>query len=343
MDIFLIILLFIVLYKLKLNNLGIKAALSIEQTTCVNGIFVLLIFASHFFLDLDLNNRLNFPVTFIYPHIRNAMGQLVVVTFLFYSGYGIMEQIQLRGREYIKCIPKKRILKTWIHYMMAVSLFLVMDLIIGNIYDIKTIILSFLCWESIGNSNWYVFAILMMYLFTYISFSLFDGNKSLVFLFFLTFVYAILMFFIKTTCWWDTVIVFPVGAMISLYKNKVIDFFNGKSNFYITFILCLLFSAILFMAIRHVGYYTFLFPIFSVFIVFNIVLCTSKIQICNPILLFLGKYSFEIYILQRIPMALLKECFSSVPVYLIVTLLTTIVISIFFKRLEKMLDFRCFV
>ena len=81
--------------------MNFKRALNKEQTTCINGIFVLFVFLSHFgqYETMPWNNLLL------------AIGQLMVAPFLFYSGYGIMEQIQRRGIVYIDSMPRKRILK----------------------------------------------------------------------------------------------------------------------------------------------------------------------------------------------------------------------------------------
>lgn len=60
--------------------MNFKRALNKEQTTCINGIFVLFVFLSHFgqYETMPWNNLLL------------AIGQLMVAPFLFYSGYGIM-------------------------------------------------------------------------------------------------------------------------------------------------------------------------------------------------------------------------------------------------------------
>ena len=91
-------------YEMNFNR-----ALNKEQTTCINGIFVLFVFLSHFgqYETMPWNNLLL------------AIGQLMVAPFLFYSGYGIMEQIKRRGMVYIDDLPRKRILKFYIHFCMA--------------------------------------------------------------------------------------------------------------------------------------------------------------------------------------------------------------------------------
>lgn len=50
---------------------------------------------------------------------------------------------------------------------MALALYLGLHLCFGAQPSLKTILLSMVCWESIGNSNWYIFAILCLYLLTW--------------------------------------------------------------------------------------------------------------------------------------------------------------------------------
>lgn len=50
--------------------------------------------------------------------IKSA-GQLIVVMFLFYSGYGVMESVRSKGTAYIKSIPFKRVLSTLVTILFA--------------------------------------------------------------------------------------------------------------------------------------------------------------------------------------------------------------------------------
>ena len=60
--------------------MNFKRALNKEQTTCINGIFVLFVFLSHF----------GQYETMPWNRLLLAIGQLMVAPFLFYSGYGII-------------------------------------------------------------------------------------------------------------------------------------------------------------------------------------------------------------------------------------------------------------
>lgn len=112
--------------------MNFNRALNKEQTTCINGIFVLFVFLSHF----------GQYETMPWNGVLLAIGQLMVAPFLFYSGYGIMEQIKRRGIVYIDSMPRKRILKFYIHFCMALCIYLFLSFLLRKEYSFVRIIVS---------------------------------------------------------------------------------------------------------------------------------------------------------------------------------------------------------
>lgn len=257
-------------------------ALNKEQTTCINGIFVLFVFLSHFgqYETMPWNNLLL------------AIGQLMVAPFLFYSGYGIMEQIKRRGIVYIDIMPRKRILKFYIHFCMALCIYLALSFLLRKDYSFVRIVFSFTALSSIGNSNWYVFAILAMYSIVYISFKQCKKHSMTSCVVF-TILYIILMDVIKDQAWWYNIILcYPAGMILSKYKDRVCSIIQ-KPVFFI-FLMILAFSL-----------YCLHLPILAYEII-SIAFCFLIVDVCaykeikNSLFHFLGQYVFEIYILQRI-------------------------------------------
>ena len=105
------------------------------------------------------------PYDRIFWAIDGYLEQLIVTTFLFYSGYGILVSLKNR-KDYLHTFPK-RILGLWLRFAAVVCLFLLLNQFLGKEYSISTILLSFTAWQSIGNSNWYILAILTLYLLSY--------------------------------------------------------------------------------------------------------------------------------------------------------------------------------
>lgn len=311
--------------------------LSKEQTTAINGIFVLIVFLSHASTYVELGG----PLDDAYSTLKGYLRQLIVASFLFYSGYGMLESIKKKGMAYVRSIPGKRFSKVLLHMEIAVALFLVTDLAIGKHFDLKTTLLSFTFWESIGNSNWYIFAILCLYLIVFISFLVCRGNVYIgtALTAALSVVYTLVMLIAgKDTWWYNTVLLYPLGMVWSLFKPQI-ERFVMKND--VRWFLCagvLLIPYYLCFRLRdtHLVWYDLWGMLFMVLLV----LLTMKIRIGNDILNWFGSHVFSIYILQRIPMMVFTELGMADHRYSFITLsfLATLVLAVLFDTALSKLD-----
>lgn len=347
MTFFLFCVLMLSLYKIKTAKPVLSGYnqnyLDINQTNSIKGVFILLVFLSHSLNYLSaFSSYSNDILNRAYSIFQSHLGQGVVVMFLFYSGYGVMEAIKSKGEEYVKVIPFKRVFITWLNFSVAVLLYALLGLILGTYrqWSLSKIVLSFFAWDSIGNSNWYIFAIICLYLFTYISFSLIKNKNGLAvsIVALLTLVYIIVLSFLKKgEAWWfDSVLCYTIGMSFSLYKSKLQKLFSKKPfSYYLTLIFILTVFAICHLLRTNIICYEIqllLMPIIVVFI-------TMKISISNNILSFLGKHLFEIYILMRIPMlVLLKFNITNTYLFVVISFAATIALSVIFKKMVSNVD-----
>lgn len=310
--------------------------LSIKNTQAIKGIFIMLVFFSHF------NSYIAYcaPMDLVYEKIISLFGQTMVTLFLFYSGYGIMESIKRKGKLYVKQLPLNRILPTLFRFDCAIIIFLLVSIFITkNGYDAKTIILSFVGWESLGNSNWYVFVILLLYLITYFVFKFqkkdmyFSAVNVVVIIFIL--IFCCKYWNIRPRYWYDTSLCFGIGMFYSLFKNKIESY---NTTFY-KWILILLFEILLFVLLE-LSKSTIIIEllkncVFSLMVVWF----TMRVNICNNVLIWLGQHLFEIYILQRLPMIILDYygMTSNVLIYFILCLSITLILVIPFKQIVDFL------
>lgn len=150
--------------------------LSKRYTNIIKGIFLILVFFSHFigYFSTFQNNWIDA----IGIKSIKMIGQLIVTLFLFYSGYGIMESVTKKGSEYILNMPKRRILSTLIHFDIAVLIFMVASkYFVIHSFSIKKVLLSLIGWDTFGNSNWYIFCILILYSIAFLSLKSFKTKK----------------------------------------------------------------------------------------------------------------------------------------------------------------------
>lgn len=312
--------------------------LSKDNTAAINGLFVVLVFLRHFSQYIVLSDSLGDSLFF---EFNGYLGQLLVTTFLFYSGYGIMCSIQAKGSSYVNTIPRKRIFGVWVHFAIAVFLFLICNLIFGKSYDIKTVLLAFTGWTSIGNSNWYIFATLFLYLFVFAAFKISKSRKVIGLLITSVLVTAFVLVQIKADrpqyCF-NTIACYPFGMLFALIKPKA-EKFLFKNDITYSLSLFVVFSLFVF-SFGYIKNGVFFHSISSVLFVILLVIISAKIKFKNGFLSLMGSHVFSIYILQRIPMMIFSSfgINKNVYVFLILSFLATIPLALIFDKLMLPLD-----
>ncbi len=315
---------------------GNRDYLSKNNTSCVKGLFILIVFYSHFLSYTEVN----LSKDFIMSDIRMFLGQLMVTLFLFYSGYGVFESIKTK-KDYIKKMPKNRIFKTWLHFIIVVFIFLIIDIVFKENFSIKRILLSFIAWTHIENSNWYILAILCLYGITYISFSIFekkeDFQKGVILTYIITIVLMMFLSIYKEFWYYNTMLCYCLGLSYSLHKEVIEEkLFNPKTYLMILFVtFCAFFT---FMNFKRINYWYF--DIYAMIFCLLVVELTVIINIKSKVLLWFGDNLFWIYMLQRIPMLILTLIgYNSHPYrFALISFIVTIILTFIFKYFIKYID-----
>lgn len=304
--------------------------LSIQQTKSVQGIFVILVLFSHFSSYIDTSNVNALDRLFV--SINGRIGQLMVVMFLFYSGYGIMEKIKSNEKQYMDNFFKHRFLPVYIRFIVSILLYLVLDVCLGYIhqYSSSEIIFAFVGWTSIGNSNWFMFATFVLYILVFICFKVLNNastKRSLILLTFSVIAYIILFsVVVKRGAWWyNTILCFPFGMWISYYIDNI-DKYVQKNIFKFIIACVVLFSGFYLIQDRVPYAYCFL----ALAVNALVILGTVKVRIGNKVLNFFGKHVFSIYILQRLSYILLGQIKMPVYLFFIISVSVTLVLAVLF-------------
>lgn len=276
--------------------------ISVKHTQCIKGIFILLVLATHF---VRYNS---FPGVYhdLYFKFRRYMNQLIVVPFLFFSGYGVTESIRKKGARYLQAFPYSRILSTYLQFFVATVFYFILRYWQGNNYSYKQIILSFTGYHSLGNGSWYAFAILFLYLLTWLSFTVFFKRESIAICSITvgSLAYILLMRQHTGPYFYNTIISYAAGCWFSHWKpyyERCI--LQSKKRYFAACVLCI----ILFLISRDHRKILAIYEICSVMFALLIVLLSSTIQLRNPFLQYCGNHVFSLYILHHIPMILLQH------------------------------------
>lgn len=318
--------------------------LSVPKTNSIKGLFILLVIYSHAIGYVTLSDSILNKLFSIFMY--SFMGQGVVAMFLMYSGYAMMLCGMQKGSSYYRSIPNKRVLKVLFNFDMAILMFLILQTAFGHKYSFSKIILSLFGWDSLGNSNWYIFAILILYIITYIAFMIGKSNEKtiLAVAFSLTIAYMLVMYFVKEKHFYDTALLYPMGMLLYVYKSKIESLFKNKAwTYYVTFAVCLVLFLLSYI-FRSYFSYDIIANIFGIIknALFGILvlLLTMKVQVHNTILEFCGKHLFSLFILQRIPMIILKNfgLNENIPLFMILTTVLTFAIAIPFDMVIGRLD-----
>jgi len=340
MVIFLILSLLLSLPGLKIAPLGKLHSdyISKNQTLAINGLFTLFVFLSHVSTYIKLEG---IPDT-AYSAFKGYMLQAVVVPFLFYSGYGIMESIKKKGRDYVKQIPEKRFLRVLLHFDIAVVLYLLVSLAFGKTYPLKHILLSLTGYSSVGNSNWYIFAVLGLYIITFLAFMLSGKNNTVgvILTTVLSVGFVLGQILLKRDSWcYDTVILFSVGMIFSLVKPTAEKILKKHDLIYLSALATATVIYLFFYKKRSGGIE--FYSMWVIMFMALVVLVTMKVKIGNRALSFFGSHVFSIYILQRIPMIILSKlglAAESKYLFVVLCFILTVLLALLFDRLTARLD-----
>lgn len=328
---------FLCLWKIRLphNSGDGYEFLSKPRTESIKGIFILLIVISHangYIKDAGYDYAQLGDQWFLL--IIDKLKQLVVVMFLFYSGYGVGLSIHNKGKSYVKSIPRRRILTTILNMDVAVLVFIALNLVLGIDMTFSQCGWSLIGWDSVGNSNWYIFCIVLCYAFSYVA-TYFTSKKYLqcAILFIMTAVVIVMLYRVKDHWWYDTLMAYPLGYAFSCYRDSVIRWIRQH------YCTSLLTAVITFtcLSMWHHEYLGFRFNAISMAFAMIVLLLTMKVQVHNPVLEWCGKHLFPIYMYMRLPMIVIQqtkpETLTNNPsLFIIASLVITTIIATLYKH-----------
>lgn len=354
MDIFIILLFTLIFWRLKPVALN-SEYLGRDTTTAIKGIFAVFIIFNHsrqYLLPLPTDGyavNLGLIGGVIYNAALDFLGQLIVVMFFVYSGYGIMEAFKRKRGDYLNGFLRKRVIKTLVHFDIAVLLFIILAFILGHEYSLYDYMFCLTGWSAVGNSNWFIFDIIILYLLSYLglAITIYKGFSEKTFLWIISIAslcFSFFMFIAKSgqSWWYDTILAFPLGVLWSIYHTEFEARLKDDRKYFIA--LCLLIIAFVMFYWTGRYYKAFFSLIASPLFGLLVILLTMKIRVGNPVLHWLGVNAFAIYMLQRLPMIVTTEYgLNEVPlVFMIIVIPSTLLIAWLFTTLTGKIDSRLF-
>ena len=267
--------------------------MNLDNTNSIKGIFVWMIIFCHK-IGYGIKNE------YIFTRIITCFGQNIVTMFLFYSGFGIKESIKNKGFNYAKTLLNKSVILL-LKFEISLLLYLAENIfILKNKITLKSYILSAIFRNALGNSNWFVFTIILFYLYSYLSF-IFTKNHyiSILILNTISFFHVMLVynyFYKRKIHTVATTLSFNIGFYYSLIKSKIDRIIMNNDIIYFGFTSIIIFLYYYFYKINSLIYNSILNVLFALLVV----LISMKIKFKNNFLNFLNLHSFSIYLLQKL-------------------------------------------
>ena len=323
MIIYLILLAALILFGIRFSSFH-EDYIKPEQSTCIKGVFAVIVFLVHASNYLELGDTLGDSIFSLFIYI---IGQSMVSIYFFYSGYGIMESYKNK-KDYDRHFFKNRILKTLVHFDLAIILYILLNLYLGRIYSLRIYLLSLIGYVSIGNSSWFIFVLLLLYLLTFFGFFIskrFHISKN---------DFGLIMLCMSAALWitmavihmprtyYNTLLCYPAGILCSCHQEKIDSAMKDTRSYLLVLIFLVTVSFLCFLFRGN----NFTYSIFTLSACCLIIMFTMKFQIQNPVLLWIGTHSFSLFILQRIPMILLRH--SRITESILFTAISWIAVSI---------------
>ena len=315
--------------------------MSFSQTNALKGFFAIIIFFLHLRTCFELSDSFadrSFNI------VCDLVGALSVTLFFFYSGYGIAESVKNKPG-YINSFFKNRLLKILVHFDITVVLYMIAGFMTEKSYEPSRYLFALMGLRAIGNSHWFVFDILCLYFFSFIAIRMSGNNrlKAANMTLLMTVLFFVVFYIWKqdsNSCWYDTVFCFPSGMYFSLYRDRIR--LNRKTK-PLAFLILIVVFILAYRLAETVDRGVF-FNIASIAFVLIWCMVTSVVTFDNAVLQFLGRHSFSIYLLQRLPMIVFTYLGLNGNMYFftLVCLVATILISVGYDYCMKKLDRKLF-
>lgn len=335
MDIVILLLITLLLYLLPQN----KEYLNVKSTSGLRGFLALGIIFHHISPLVKTGEEFS---NFSY------MGTYIVSIFFFLSAYGLYVQNESR-ENYLDNFLVKRLSKIIVPFFIISLIYMFYRFVNGQLIDLNFFINLFKQGSTIIYNGWFVDIIILMYIFFYLSFKFFQ-NKFLSIVFNTIFIICYICLAIKlgyNFWWYNSVLAFAIGLIWAKNQNKIDRFLE---KYY--FIVIVLVTVLLFVSHRYdiLLKYLHIEDSYSyalaanldniIFTIYFIIVFLKKINFSNVYLNFIGRISFELYMIHGLVISMLAKIFVSSRVNDVLFTLFVLIISLILAWTVNKIDKR---
>lgn len=240
-----------------------------------------------------------------------AIGQLCVVPFLFFSGYGITERVKASGMDYVNGMPKKRVWPFYLNSLPVAVAWVIYGAFIPSIVYPYDALSQLTFWRGIDfGPCWYNFCIIVLYLTTFVAFKVVRGKNAprwsecIVWLLSLGYVLGMAWVRPEEPWWFDTALAYPFGVTFSLHREQLIPLM--RKTFWP--LLLLTFAAI--VGFKMLPRHDLMHNVYGMCFMVFLLAIMLKVRFGNPVLNWIGARAFPIYMYHLLFYRLWRFCFA---------------------------------
>jgi len=269
--------------------------LSPKVTSPIKGVCALLVMLHH------ISQRLDPMESSIYQNI----GFLAVAIFFFYSGYGLTVN-RLTKPNYMHPFLRRRVTSMLIPFFATNILYVLAFSVIGaGNYNPLLLISQVFGKDQLNVNAWYIVALFWFYVAYWVSFRFLKSErKGWIFMAVFIWVYIVACGLWSPGVWWyNTAFCFLLGMAWATFRDKLHRLFSRGTWLWMlvpVVIVCIGVKTYIACYSTNLALTFFGSAAASLAFAWLIVLLSMKIRLSNPIVEFLGKYSFEIYLIHHL-------------------------------------------
>ena len=323
MDIFILLLIVVLISLLPVNN----NYLNVKSTNGLKGFLALGIVFHHLSQWVTTGEEFS---NFGY------MGTYIVSVFFFLSGYGLYVQNE-KKENYLDSFLVKRLFKILIPFIFISSIYLIYRKINGQELSNSFFIDLFKKGSTVIYNGWFVDIIIIMYIFFYISFRMFsDKTIAILVNTVLIIFYIVLAIKLGYGFWWyNSSLPFVLGLVWAKNKENIDRLLKKYYFIPLVSVTVLLFVShqysFILQKFHLVDNYSYALAanIDNVIFTFYLILIVRKIDFSNKYLLFLGRVSFELYMIHGLVISIFGKYFETSRLNDIIFTTSVLIVSIF--------------
>lgn len=276
-------------------------------------------------------------------YIFMLLGSWCVGGFFMMSGYGLVRSYKTKGETYINGFFRKRFLPYYLEYCVVLAGYVVFWLLFNGNVSIKDIFISLTFGSTLIAFGWYLQMLYVLYIMFFISFKFVKKDLLKIYVLAVELIIFIIVLRVIANPHALSVIPFLIGVLLGWFSDEVTGFMakNKWMMSIICMILLFIYAVIRLTGLMHVDdknieAVTMLSTVYVDYVIVCYLTMFNNVKwpISNAISDFLGRISYEMYIIQGIVLISLNRYVNNTVFFIAFSVVLTIIAAVIINKLR---------